>query len=283
MRALAKGILADKYALFGVLVMTFLVVIALAAPAIIPYEVDEIVRDESGQVKVWLPPSRDHLFGTTSLGRDILSQVIYGTRTALLVGLGTALIATVIGFSLGLIAGHLRGIYNTAISRIVEISFSIPFEAFAIVVLTLLSPNTWTLILVMCLVFWRMPTRGVRNLAMTMSDSNFIKAARIAGASRWWVMTRHLVPLVLPLAFVFVPIVFGNAMLAEASLSFLGFGDPESTSWGEILREGFEQGAMYSGMWWIIFPGLAITIATASMFLITRPFEELLDPRLQRG
>jgi peptide/nickel transport system permease protein len=116
-----------------------------------------------------------------------------------------------------------------------------------------------------------------------MSDSNFIKAARIAGASRWWVMTRHLVPLVLPLAFVFVPIVFGNAMLAEASLSFLGFGDPESTSWGEILREGFEQGAMYSGMWWIIFPGLAITIATASMFLITRPFEELLDPRLQRG
>jgi peptide/nickel transport system permease protein len=177
-------------------------------------------------------------------------------------------------------AGYIRGGVDTIISRTVEVWYAIPSEPFAIVLLVILEPSLLTLILAISLTYWRRPTRVVRNQVLTLSESGFIKSARVAGAGTTWIIMRHLVPLSLPLALVYVPIGFANAVLAEASLSFLGFGDPTLVSWGGIMRDAFIGGALTSGWWWIVTPGIAITLTALAIFLVSRPIEEVVDPRL---
>lgn len=277
-----RALRGDRLAAAGALILLALIVIAFIAPAIVPYDPQNIARNPSGGVKILEPPGADHWMGTTSLGRDVFSQVMVGTRTALIVGLWAAIVATAFGTILGLMAGYLGNRVDHVISRIVEISYSIPFEPLAIILLALLTPSLTTLVFAISLVAWRQPTRVVRNQALTMRDSAFVKSARVAGASKWWIIGRHIAPLSLPIAFVYVPVGFGNAVLAEAAISFLGFGDPTVISWGGILRQAFESGALDNAWWWVVAPGLCITIATACMFFITRPFEEVVNPRLRR-
>lgn len=277
-----RALRGDRLAAAGALILLALVVIAFIAPAIVPYDPQNIARNPTGGVKILEPPGADHWMGTTSLGRDVFSQVMVGTRTALIVGLWAAIVATAFGTILGLMAGYLGNRVDHVISRIVEISYSIPFEPLAIILLALLTPSLTTLVFAISLVAWRQPTRVVRNQALTMRDSAFVKSARVAGASKWSIIARHIAPLSLPIAFVYVPVGFGNAVLAEAAISFLGFGDPTVISWGGILRQAFESGALDNAWWWVVAPGLCITIATACMFFITRPFEEVVNPRLRR-
>jgi peptide/nickel transport system permease protein len=271
----------DRLASGAAIVLMGLIIIAVIAPSIAPYDPQAITRDSSGAVQILKPPSSGHWLGTTSLGRDVFSQILVGTRTALIVGLWAALVATAIGTILGLMAGYLGTRADHIISRIVEVSYSLPFEPLAIILLALLGPSLTTMVFAISLVAWRQPTRVVRNQALTMRDSSFVKAARVAGASRPWIIMRHIAPLCLPVAFVYVPIGFGNAILAEAAISFLGFGDPTVISWGGILRNAFESGALDRGWWWVVAPGLCITFGTACMFFVTRPFEEVVNPRLR--
>ena len=271
----------DPSAMAGLFILALLTFMAIFGPTLAPYGGSEIVRDESGRVMVLQPPSGQFWFGTTANGRDVFSQMLYGARPVLLVGLICALVPTAVGYLLGLMAGYLRGGVDTVISRVVEIFYSIPSDPFAIVLLVLLQPTLFTLILAISLTYWRRPTRVVRNYVLTLTGSSFIKSARVAGASSTWIMLRHLAPLSLPLAFVYVPIGFANAVLAEASLSFLGFGDPHLVSWGGLMRDAFNGGALYEGWWWIVAPGIAITLTAVAMFLVTRPFEEVIDPRLR--
>lgn len=271
----------DKLALVALLFLLLLVFVAVFGPQLAPYDVAELIRDDSGRVMILQPPSLDFPLGTTRLGRDVLSQALVGTRTVLIVGFWAALIATGVGSLLGLLAGYLRGSTDTIISRLVEISYSIPFEPLAIVLVSIVSPTTGTIILAISLVFWRQPTRVIRNQVMTLRDGAFVKSARVAGASRRWVIFKHMAPLTLPISFVYIPVAFGNAILAEASITFLGFGDPNSVSWGGILRKAFDGGALDRGWWWIVAPGTFITLATASVFFVTRSFEEVLNPRLR--
>lgn len=280
-RRVAAAVRRDGFAIGGILFLGFLVMLAIFGPAIAPYEGSEIVRDASGSVQVLQPPSRAHWLGTSAFGRDVLSQMIYGTRPVMLVGFACALIPTAVGYLLGLMAGYLRGGVDMLISRTVEVWYAIPSDPFAIVLLVILEPSVGTLILAISLTYWRRPTRVVRNQVLTLSYSSFIKSARVAGASSRWIIGRHLVPLTLPLAFVYIPIGFANAVLAEASLSFLGFGDPTLVSWGGIMRDAFNGGALQNGWWWIVAPGLAITLTAVSIFMVTRPIEEVIDPRLK--
>lgn len=276
-----RAVRRDPYAIFGLLILGLLVLVAVFGPSIAPYEGSEIVRDEAGGVAVLEAPSRQHLLGTTAFGRDVLSQMIYGTRPVMIVGFAVALIPTAFGYILGLMAGYLRGGVDMLISRTVEVWYAIPSDPFAIVLLVILQPSLATLVLAISVTYWRRPTRVVRNQVLTLSASPFIKSARVAGASSRWIITRHLVPLTLPLAFVYIPIGFANAVLAEASLSFLGFGDPRLVSWGGIMRDAFIGGALQNGWWWIVAPGVAITVTAVSIFLVTRPIEEVIDPRLK--
>lgn len=281
--AIMSAIWRDKLALAAQIFLLLLLLLAVFGERLAPYDINTLVRDDGGRVMMLQAPSRDFPMGTTDLGRDVLSQILVGTRSVLLVGFWAAIIATGVGALLGLFAGYLRGRTDTVISRLVEISYSIPFEPLAIVLVSIISPTTGTIILAISLVFWRQPTRVIRNQVTTMRDGAFVKAARVAGASRRWIIFRHMAPLTLPIAFVYIPVAFGNAILAEASISFLGFGDPNSVSWGGILRKAFDGGALDRAWWWVVAPGVAITLATAAMFFVTRPFEEVLNPRLRES
>ncbi len=281
-KQIAQALRRDTMALAAGGILVLFIAMALLGPGLAPYDPEEILRDESGAALVLEFPSLRHPFGTTDLARDIFSQILTGARPVLIVGFWAALLPTGLGLLLGVLAGYKSGASDTIVSRFVEIAYSLPFEPVAIVLISLISPSRWTLILAISLLYWRRPTRVIRNQVLTLRDTAFIKAARVAGASSRRIMFRHLIPLVLPLAFVYIPVAFGNAILAEASISFLGFGDPQSQSWGSILRKAFDGGALDLGWWWMIAPGLAITVVTSSMFFLTRPFEEVLNPRLAR-
>ena len=279
---IVRALRRDKLALAAGVILVLFIAMAVLGPRLAPHDPVEILRDGDGSALVLRSPSLDHPFGTTDLARDVFSQILTGARPVLIVGFWAALLPTGLGLVLGVLAGYKSGAIDTIVSRFVEIAYALPFEPVAIVLISLISPSRWTLILAISLLYWRRPTRVIRNQVLTLRDAAFIKAARIAGASGRRIMFRHLTPLILPLAFVYIPVAFGNAILAEASISFLGFGDPQSQSWGAILRKAFDGGALDLGWWWVMAPGLAITIVTSSMFFLTRPFEEVLNPRLAR-
>ena len=280
---IGAAIRRDYLAVAGLTFLTILVFVAIFGASLAPYDPGEIIRGTDGKVAVLRPPSSEFPLGTTALGRDVFSQMLVGARPVVIVGFVCALIPTIFGYILGLMAGYLRGGFDSFISRLVEVAHAIPADPFAIVLLSVMSPTLGTLILAISLTYWKRPTRTVRNLVLTLNESAFVKASRIAGARSAWIMLRHMAPLTLPLAFVYVPIGFANAVLAEASLSFLGFGDPTLISWGGIMRDAFNGGALSSGWWWVVPPGIAITVTAASMYLVTRPLEEVIDPRLRSG
>jgi peptide/nickel transport system permease protein len=274
------GFKRDRLAAISLVILAIFVVIGLIGDRLAPYDPDEIIRSE-GQAQVLVPPSAAHPFGTTDLARDVLSQTLVGARPVMVVGFWAALLPTGIGLLLGLLAGLKGGALDTLTSRAVEIAYSLPFEPVAIALISIISPSRWTIVLAITLLYWRRPTRVVRNQVLTMRNSGFVKASRVAGGRTSWIILKHLGPLTLPLAFVYIPVAFGNAVLAEASISFLGFGDPNSSSWGTILRKAFDGGAVDIAWWWIFFPGLLVTAVTSAVFFLTRPFEEILNPRLR--
>jgi peptide/nickel transport system permease protein len=168
------------------------------------------------------------------------------------------------------------------IMRLVDIAYAMPFEPLAIVLLSFLPPSIWTIILVVSLLMWRAPTRVIRAQVLSLSQRPFVKAAKISGASHTRILFYHIAPHVLPLSLVYASSSFGWAILAEASVSFLGFGDPSAMSWGKMLHYAFMSGAVRVAWWWAIPPGLCITFVVASVFFISRAYEEIIIPKLKK-
>ncbi len=229
------------------------------------------------------PPSREHYFGTTHLGRDIWSQVIYGSRTALMVGIIAALMVNLLGFTVGLISGYYRGKVDSFLMRVVDIMYGMPLEPFAIVLVLIFGPGLWIIILAIGLLTWRTNARVIRSQVLSLVERPFIKAARIAGASNIRIMLVHIAPNVLPLAFLQLAVAMGYAITAEATLSFLGLGPPRVYSWGTILHAARLSGAWRTAWWWIIPPGIFISATVVSVFLVSRALEVLTNPRLRGG
>lgn len=276
-----RAVWRDRLALCGSIWLILLVIVATVAPAIAPYDPNAMLRNESGRLAALQPPSAAYWFGTTNLGRDVLSQVLMGARSVLQVGIIASIVTTVTGSLLGLISGFYKGLVDDLLMRIVEVAYSIPFEPLAILMLSLVSRDHWTIVLAIGMLFWRQPARVVRNQTLSLRERGYVLAARAAGAGDLRILATHLVPNLLPIAFVYVPVAFGNAILAEASISFLGFGNPDVISWGQIMRGAFTEGATVQAWWWALAPGLAITVTTAAVFFATRPFEVILNPRLR--
>lgn len=229
------------------------------------------------------PPSKDHFFGTTHLGRDIWSQVMYGSRTALMVGLIAAIVVNVLGVTVGLISGYYGGKVDTLLMRIVDIMYGLPLEPFAIMLVLIAGPSLWIIILAIGLLTWRTNARIIRAQVLSIVERPFIKAARVAGASNMRIMGVHIAPNILPLAFLQLAVAIGHAITAEATLSFLGLGPPQVHSWGTILHAARLSGAWRTAWWWVLPPGLFICITVVSVFLISRSLEVLTNPRLRGG
>ena len=242
----------------------------------------EILFTTSGGLAGSLPPSAEHPLGTTNLGRDIFSQLIYGTRSALLVGVTAAFFVVAVGTLVGLLAGYFGGWVDTVLMRLTDIAFGIPFLPFVIILAAFLEPSIWNIVLAMALVLWRDTGRVIRSQVLSVRERSFIEAARVAGSSPLRILFVHVAPNILPLSFLYGSIAVGWAILTEASVSFLGFGDSDTISWGYMLQDAFVSQALSRGAYhWFVPPGLAIVLIVVAGFFISRGYEELLFPRLK--
>jgi peptide/nickel transport system permease protein len=278
--AVLGRIAADPLALAAGVVLLVFLLIAVFGPLLAPYDPTERTRADGGGLAYLQSPSAEHLLGTTNLGRDIFSQLLVGARAALIVGGIAAVAEAVIGVLLGLVAGYYKGFVDNVVMRALDVAYALPVEPVAIVLLVFLGQSIWTIVLAIVLLSWRAAARVIRAQVLSVSARSFVKGARAVGASNRRIMFRHILPNVLPIAVVYLPVGFGNAIIAEAAISFLGFGDPDTTTWGMMLHEVFTAGATDTAWWWVLAPGVAITVVVAAVFFITRAFEDILNPRL---
>lgn len=273
----------DPLALIGLVLMVFFVGMAILAPAIAPYDPLQNVEGEGG---IWLSnekPSADFRLGTTNLGRDIFSQLLYGARPAILVGFSAAVAVSLIGTVVGLLAGYFGGWVDTILMRLADIAFGIPFLPFIIVLSAFRDPSLWNVVLAMAGLLWRDSSRVIRSQVLVIREQAFVSAAKVSGASHFRIVFLYIAPSILPLTFLYGSLAIGWAILTEASVSFLGFGDPNVVSWGFMLQDAFLSQAMSRGaFYWFIPPGVCIMLTVMAGFFIGRGYEEVLFPRLRR-
>lgn len=267
----------EPMGLAGIIIMAAIILVAIFAPAIAPYDPTE--TDYGNSVS---PPSGEHPLGTDKAGRDILSQLVYGARPALKIGLMSAISVAFIGMNVGLIAGYYGGYVDDALMRLVDFAYGIPFTPFIIVLVALWRPSDWTIVGAITLLLWRQTARVIRSHVLNLKEKPFIKSARTIGASDRRIIYQHLAPNVLPLVFLYGSFAIAWAILTEAAISYLGFGDPTAVTWGQMLQAAQQSQALArDAWWWFTMPGLAIMLTVISAFLIGRGYEEQLNPELQ--
>lgn len=275
-------VLQHPLAKAGTVVLIMFAVLAIFAPQIAPYDPEKILEDESGTWLTYKRPGPQFWLGTTDMGRDILSQVIHGTRTAFLVGVLAAVMVVVIGTMIGLVAAYFGGWVDQVVMRMVDVVYGIPFLPFAMVLVTVLGGSQWNVIIAISVLLWRETCRVVRSQVLSLKERPFIEVARSSGAGHLRLIFVHLAPNVYPLSVLYGVFAVGWAIITEAGLSFLGFGDAESMSWGKMLQEAYAAQALSQGAWWwIIPPGVAIVLMVMSTYFIAQGIEQVVNPKLR--
>ena len=269
----------------GSVALAFLLVflaMALIGPWAAPYGPFETIYDQDEMPVRLAGPSAQHWLGTTNHGVDVFSQLLWGARIALVVGVLSALGSVLLGTLIGLLAGYFGGLVDEIIMRLTDIAYGIPFLPFALVVIAIVQPSIGLIIILVIAFLWRTTARVIRSQVLTLRERPFVLAARAAGLSEFAILFRHVAPNVLPLSFLYVAIGVQAGVMSEAALSFLGFGDPNVMSWGLMLNDAFRAGAMRSAWWWVLPPGICLSILVISTFMVTRAYEELVNPRLRK-
>ncbi|MFQ5794671.1 MAG: ABC transporter permease [Candidatus Bipolaricaulia bacterium] len=271
----------DKLALFGLFVVFSYAIVAIFAPQIAPYGVDEFIRGEDGKVQFMKPPSSKFWFGTTRLGRDVFTQVVYGTRISLIIGLLSGLAVAFLGTILGIVAGYYKGRWiEEVLMRMVDIAYTIPVAPFVIIIVSLLSRSYWIIIASITILMWRSSARVVRAQTLSIISESYLEAARAIGASDLRIIFVHIFPNVLPITAVYVALGAGWAIITEANVSFLGYGS-DAPSWGSLLQLAYATGAFRRAWWWALFPGLVLILLVVSIFFISRAYERVANPQLR--
>ncbi|MFD4958473.1 ABC transporter permease [Microbacterium sp. NPDC058389] len=263
-------------AIVGLAVLAAACLAALLAPWLAPYPPD--VPAGAGSQ----PPSLEHPLGTTTQGFDVLSQLLYGARTSLGVGLAVAGITTVMGLVIGVIAAYRGGWTDSVLSLLTNVFLVLPGLPLIVVLAAFLPPGPSTIILVLSITGWAFGARLFRSQALSLRTREFVAAAETAGMGRLRVMGTQIVPNMASIiaAFVVNQVVF--AITAEASLEFLGLGDPTTISWGTMLFWAQTGSALLLGNWWeFVFPGLAIALTASMLTFVNYAVDETSSPRLQ--
>jgi len=250
---------------------------AVLAPLLAPYD-------------PWLPvaapfaaPSMAHLLGANDVGQDLLSELIYSARVSLAIGLAAAVMATLVGTTAGLLAGFFRGITDTVLMRGVDVLLALPFLPLMIVLGVYLGPGLVTEIVVIGAVIWARTAREIRAQVLSLRERTYVEAVRALGARSMYVVTRHVGPAVAPFVIPQLVRAVNMAILLEASLSFLGLGDPGAKSWGMMLHYAHARSAFLTDawLWWVLPPGLCIATVVLGLALIGYALEERARPRLR--
>lgn len=272
----------DPYFIAGVAIYAAFALVALFANTIAPTEPKDILFLSDGRLAAALAPNRAFLLGTTTSGCDIFSQLIHGSRSALIVGTGAAAVVVTVGTLVGLLSGYFGGLVDVVLMRIADIALGLPLLPFVIVLAAFMGPNTWNVVLAMSLLLWPNSARIIRAQVLSLRERAYIDAARTAGSGHMRILFQHIAPNILPLALLFGSIAIGWAILTEASVSFLGFADPDTTTWGFMLQDAYVSQALSRGLYnWFIPPGICIVLLVSAGFFISRSYEQLMFPRLR--
>ena len=277
----------------GAALVLVIILLAVFAPLVAPYGFDQrILRDHLQS------PSTTHILGADELGRDILSRVIYGARVSAVVGFGTVIVATIVSGSIGTISGYAGGWADTILQRFVDMWIAFPPLILLLATLAVFGTPTGAIqlgpfafdpaqqrvaqiILVLGLIFSAGASRVIRGATLAIRHNAYIEAAQSLGAGHLHILARYILPNVMPTIIVLATLQLGAAILAEATLSFLGFGIPDPVpSWGRMLA-GIAQARIRTDPWLALWPGLAITLAVFAFNMLGDALRDVLDPRLR--
>jgi peptide/nickel transport system permease protein len=271
-----KKIIRNRLALFGLIIVMTLFAIAVFAPLISPYNYKNIDVQN-----ILMPPSSTHFFGTDDLGRDVCSRMIWGARISLAVGFVSVGISTLIGITLGALAGYYGKFMDIIIMRFVDIMLCIPGFFLILAVIAFLGPNIFNIMIIIGLTSWMGVARLVRAEFLSLKEREFVLGAKASGASDFRIIFIHILPNALSPVFISAVLGVAAAVLLESSLSFLGLGiQPPTPSWGNILTEGKSNIEI---AWWLsVFPGLAILITVLGYNLLGEGLRDALDPKFKK-
>lgn len=266
-------LVSNKLSFFGLIYVVFIITLALITPFIAPYDY-AYQNLELGPS----PPSPEHWLGTDTLGRDLLTRMMYGSRVSLMVGFLATIVALTIGVTWGTVAGFAGGKTDTIMMRIVDVLYGIPFIIFVILLMVIFGRNLVLLFMAIGAVEWLTMARIVRSQVMSLSKQEFILAAEAMGVSKPSIIYKHLIPNTIGPVIVYATLTVPQIMLLEAFLSFLGLGvQAPLSSWGLLIRDGAVSMEEY---WWLlIFPSLAFSLTLFSLNFIGDGLRDALDPR----
>lgn len=262
----------------GLYGITLIVIMAASAPILSVHPPDKIT---GGALEA---PSVDHLLGTDELGMDIWSQICYGARMSLSIGIAVACIAGFGGGILGILAGYLGGLVDHAVMRTVDILMALPTFPLLVVLSAFLGPSTLNVIIILALFSWAKPARIARSQTLSIKNNTYITAARIYGATPLYLLRRHILPEVFPILFVLIISITSHAIMAETGLAFLGLGDPTAKTWGMMLYYSTNFKSIYFTpywQWWLVPPLVALILLLLCLAFIGRDLERVLDPRMR--
>jgi len=277
-----KSLRHDPVALVSVAFIVLLVVVAVFAPWISPY--NPVRQFPNGLTPVGAPvgPSSHFLLGTDSAGRDVLSRLIYGARVSLLVGVVATSLASAIGVLVGAVAGYAGGIIESVLMRLTDMVLSFPILLFSIALIAVTGPSTRNVVLVIAFAYWTYLARVVRGQVLSLKEREFVTAARTLGVGHSRVISKHILPHLMPTIIVYGTLGIATSILLEASLSFLGIGVPlPQASWGEMISEG--QQYFQSAPWLLIAPGVALIATVLAFNLAGDWLTDVLDPATRQG
>ncbi len=263
----------NKLALFGLIVLSFMAVVAILTPWIAPYPYELQNLDLGAS-----PPSLQHWFGTDVLGRDLFTRVLYGSRISLAVGLVATSVALTIGVLWGVTSGFIGGTVDVVMMRIVDTLYALPFAIFIILLTVVFGRSLLLLFLAIGAVEWLTMARIVRGEVLNLRRQEFVDAAIAIGLSRWQIIFRHIIPNTLGPIIVYTTLTIPSVILLESFLSFLGLGvQAPQSSWGSLISGGVESMEEYP--WLLIFPGLTLSITLFSLNFLGDGLRDALDPR----
>jgi peptide/nickel transport system permease protein len=255
------------------LFLTLVVVLAVFGESIAPYGYNERLIAPDGGIMLAEPPSVAHPLGTTGDGYDVLSRIIVGARPTAIAGVVGGTMIVSIGLTVALLSGYLGGVVDETLMRVTDLFFAIPFIPFALVVVAFFGAGFWIAIFIIGILLWRSNARVIRAQVLQIKERPYIQASKASGASSRRIILKHILPNVAPMAILYFALGIGVAIIAQASLAFVGVADAQTPSWGVMIRNAYFSGYLRQAWAWALVPGFMIAFTVLSTYLIGRSFE----------
>ena len=259
-----KGFLRDKTAMVGAVILLFFAIMAIFAPVLAPYDPHQIVNAP------YLKPCAEHWLGTNDVGQDILSEIIYGSRVSLQVGITAALAVTLLGSTIGIVSGYYKGWVDQVFTLLTNVAMTIPSLPLMILLVSFVNAGVGGIVLAICITSWAGTARVVRSRVLQIREQPFIQIEKVLGVRDIVIMVRHIFPNIKDIIFTRCAMSVGSAMMMETSLSFLGLGSFASKSWGNVIHFAFfRNGVINNAWWWYLPPVICISLCMLGFMLLT--------------